>query len=235
VSAARAAELRGLAVRLGHRFEDPTLLDRALTHASHANEARGARRRDNEPLEFLGDAVLQLAVTDLLHRHDPEGSEGGKSRRRAELVSAPSLARRALALGLPELLRLGKGEEKSGGRAKAALWADAYEAVVAAVYLDGGFRAARRLVAAEFAADLEAPGDAGEDAKSRLQELLQGQGRPLPRYAVVGEEGPSHRRVFRVECRLDDGRVTTGAGPSKKSAEQEAARQALEEFGSTSG
>ena len=85
------------------------------------------------------------------------------------------------------------------------------------------------------AADLEAPGDAGEDAKSRLQELLQGQGRPLPRYAVVGEEGPSHRRVFRVECRLDDGRVTTGAGPSKKSAEQEAARQALEEFGSTSG
>lgn len=229
MTAQREAELRGLAARLGHRFKDLALLDRALTHASHANEARGARRRDNEPLELLGDAVLELAVTDLLHRRDPDGGEGGKSRMRAALVSAPSLARRAQALGLPELLRLGKGEEKSGGRAKAALWADAYEAVVAAVYLDGGFKQAQRLVAAEFASDLESsPVGPSGDAKSRLQELLQGLGRPRPVYAVAAEEGPSHGRRFRVECRLDDGRVTTGTGSSKKAAEQEAARQALE-------
>jgi ribonuclease-3 len=235
VTAQREAELRGLQARLGHRFKNLALLDRALTHASQANESPTGRRRDNEPLEFLGDAVLQLAVTDLLHRRDPEGSEGGKSRRRAELVSAPSLARRARGLGLPELLRLGRGEEKSGGRAKAALWADAYEAVVAAVYLDGGFEAAQRLVAAELGAELEAAGDAAGDAKSRLQELLQAEGRPLPRYTVVGEEGPSHRRRFRVECRLDDGRVSTGTASSKKAAEQEAARRALERLRESAG
>lgn len=230
MTAQREAELRGLAARLGHRFKDLALLDRALTHASHANEARTMRRRDNEPLELLGDAVLELAVTDLLHRRDPDGGEGGKSRMRAALVSAPSLARRAQALGLPELLRLGKGEEKSGGRAKAALWADAYEAVLAALYLDAGFKAAQRLVAAEFAADLAAAEGSAGDAKSRLQERLQAEGRPLPRYAVVSEEGPSHSRRFRVECRLDDGRVTMGTGTSKKSAQQEAARRALAAF-----
>ena len=227
MTAQREAALRGLAARLGHRFEDMALLDRALTHASQANESQAQRRRDNEPLEFLGDAVLELAVTDLLHRRDPEGSEGRKSRRRAQLVAAPSLARRAFGLGLPELLRLGRGEEKTGGRAKAALWADAYEAVVAAVYLDGGFAAAQRLVEAEFAADLKAPDDSSEDAKSLLQELLQGQGRPLPRYTVVSEEGPSHGRRFCVECRLDDGSTTTGEGSSKKAAQQVAAQKAL--------
>lgn len=225
----REALLAGLAGRLGHRFHDLALLDRALTHASQANESQAADRgRDNEPLEFLGDAVLGLAVTDLLHRHDPEGSEGRKSRRRAALVKAASLARRAEALGLVPLLRLGRGEEKTGGRAKAALWADAYEAVVAALYLDGGFEAARRFVEAEFAGDLAAPDSASEDPKSQLQELLQGQGRPLPAYTVVSEAGPSHERQFRIECRLDDGTVTTGEGPSKKTAQQEAARLALE-------
>lgn len=225
----REALLAGLAGRLGHRFHDLALLDRALTHASQANESQAADRgRDNEPLEFLGDAVLGLAVTDLLHRHDPEGSEGRKSRRRAALVKAASLARRAEALGLVPLLRLGRGEEKTGGRAKAALWADAYEAVVAALYLDGGFEAARRFVEAEFAGDLAAPDSASEDPKSQLQERLQGQGRPLPAYTVVSEAGPSHERQFRIECRLDDGTVTTGEGPSKKTAQQEAARLALE-------
>ena len=166
-----------------------------------------------------------MVVTDLLHRRDPDGAEGAKSRRRAQLVSAPSLARRAAELGLPELLLLGRGEEKTGGREKAALWANAYEALVAALYLDGGFEAAHRFVRAEFARDVEAPDEELEDPKSRLQELLQGQGRPVPRYAVVEEEGPSHRRRFRVECRLDDGTVTSGEGYSKKAAQQEAARR----------
>jgi ribonuclease-3 len=226
VTPEREALLAAFAERLGHRFRDLALLDRALTHASQANEPGGSGRH-NEPLELLGDSVLGLAVTDLLHRRDPEGREGRKSQRRAALISAPSLARKADALGLPELLRLGKTEEKTGGRAKSALWSDAYEAVIAAVYLDGGFEAAQRLVAAQFAAELGAADEPDDDAKSRLQELLQGLGRALPVYAVVGEEGPDHERWFRVECRLDDETVTTGEGRSKKVAEQDAARAAL--------
>jgi len=227
MTSGRAVELRGLERRLGYRFADLDLLDRALTHASLANETAALHRADNEALEFLGDAVLGMIVTDLLHRRDPDGAEGAKSRRRAQLVSAPSLARRAAGLGLPELLLLGRGEEKTGGREKAALWANAYEALVAALYLDGGFDAAHRFVRAEFAREAEATDQELEDPKSRLQELLQGQGRPVPRYLVVGEEGPSHKRRFRVECRLDDGAVFSGEGTSKKSAEQEAAREAL--------
>ena len=222
----REEELHALERRLGYRFTDLGLLDRALTHASLANET-AAPRADNEALEFLGDSVVGLVVTDLLHRRDPDGAEGAKSRRRARLVSAPSLSRRAADLGLPELLLLGRGEEKTGGRQKAALWANAYEALVAALYLDGGFEAAHRFVRADFARDAEAADEELEDPKSRLQELLQGQGRAVPRYAVVEEEGPSHCRRFRVECRLDDGSVTSGEGTSKKAAQQEAARLAL--------
>jgi ribonuclease-3 len=227
VTGEREAALHALEERLGYRFSTLDVLDRALTHSSLANETVARRGGDNEALEFLGDAVLGMVVTDLLHRRDPDGAEGAKSRRRARLVSEPSLAQRAADLGLPELLLLGKGEEKTGGRAKAALWANAYEALVAALYLDGGFEAAHRFVRADFASDLELSGDEFEDPKSRLQELLQGRGRPVPRYAVVEEEGPSHRRRFRVECRLDDGTVTSGEGYSKKAAQQQAARNAL--------
>ena len=124
------------------------------------------------------------------------------------------------------MLRLGRGEEKTGGRAKAALW-PRLEAVIAALYLDGGFAAAQRFVQAEFAGDLEAPDSASEDPKSLLQELMQGQGRPLPAYSVLSEAGPSHQRQFRVECRLDDGSATSGEGPSKKAPQQQAARAAL--------
>jgi ribonuclease-3 len=226
VSVDRERGLRGLERRLGHRFGDAALLERALTHASFAHEAHGTSPADNEPLEFLGDAVLGLLVAELLHRRDPEGAEGEKSRRRARLVSAASLARRAAERGLPELLRLGRGEERSGGRAKAALWADAYEAVLAALYLDGGLEAARRFVAQDLAPELDRD-EPLADGKSALQERLQAAGRPLPRYSVVAEEGPSHRRLFRVECRLDDGTVTQAADYSKKAAQLAAARIAL--------
>jgi ribonuclease-3 len=229
VTPTREAELRALERRLGHRFADLGLLDRALTHASHAHEETSAPAGDNEPLEFLGDSVLGLVVTDLLHRRDPDGPEGRKSRLRARLVSAPSLASRADELGLPGLLLLGRGEEKTGGRQKSTLWANAYEAVVAAIYLDGGLPAARGFVLHGFERELEGGESSGtSDAKSALQELLQGRGRGLPRYDVIAEEGPSHRPAFRVECRLDDGRVTEGTGSSKKAAQQEAARRALE-------
>ena len=223
----RQPKLRALEERLSHRFADPALLDRALTHASMANESLDPDVVDNEPLEFLGDAVLGMVVTDLLHRRDPDGPEGGKSRRRAQLVSTVNLSRHAAAIGIPELLRLGRGEEKTGGRAKTALWANAFEALVAARYLDGGFEAAQRFVAREFARELDEGARLLEDPKSALQERLQAVGRPLPAYTVVAEAGPSHRKRFRVECRLDDGTITVGEDYSKKAAQQIAARLAL--------
>ncbi len=224
----RKAALHALEERLGHRFADLGLLDRALTHTSHAHEHAALAERHNEPLEFLGDAVIGFVVAELLHRRDPEGSEGGKSKARAHLVAAPSLARRSAALGLPDLLLLGRGEEKTGGRQKSALWADAYEAVVAALYLDGGLEAAARFVSAEFLPDLASPRlpEPG-DYKSALQEVLQARGEPVPEYVTVAEEGPSHRRSFRVQCRIGGEVVAEGQGYSKKQAQQEAARRAL--------
>jgi ribonuclease-3 len=229
MDAERAGALRALALRLGHPFADPSLLDRALTHASRAYEASSPAVRDNEAFEFLGDAVLGFVVADLLHRHDPDGSEGRKSRARAELISEASLAPRAEALGLPPLLRLGRGEEKTGGREKKALWADAYEAVIAALYLDGGLAAAAAFAASEFAAEIQSGTvRGGPDPKSALQELLQGRGEPVPEYVVVDEQGPSHRRRFRVACRVQGRDVAFGEGVSKKAAQQDAARKALE-------
>lgn len=224
----REGDLRALAARLGHEFRDLGLLDQALTHTSWSYE-RDLAGLHNEPLEFLGDAVLGLATAELLHRRDPLGREGNKSFVRAALISSRSLAPRAALLGLPALLRLGRGEEKTGGRKKQALWADALEAVLAALYLDGGLPAAARLVEQLFAADL-APGGELElrDHKSALQEWLQARGRPLPDYEVLTEEGPAHRKLFRVACRLEGRLVAEGEGSSKKLAQQQAARLALE-------
>jgi ribonuclease-3 len=172
--------------------------------------------------------VLGFIVSDLLHRRDPEGAEGTKSKTRALLVAEPSLARRAEALGIPGLLLLGRGEETSGGRLKGTLWADAYEAVVAAVYLDGGLPAAMRFVSAEFAGDIAAgAGLATQDAKSALQEALQARGADVPEYPVLAEEGPSHRRRFRVACVVEGRVLAEGEGNSKKEAQQDAARRAL--------
>jgi ribonuclease-3 len=228
VSPEREARLRALEEKLGHSFRDLALLDRALTHASRANEHL-AGASDNEPLEFLGDSVLGFIIADLLHRRDPDGDEGTKSKARAHLVSASSLAGRAAELGLPELLSLGRGEEKTGGRKKAALWVDAYEALIAAVYLDGGMEAAQRFVGSAFKAELDAGAELpGRDYKSALQERLQARGDPVPEYVVVAEEGPSHHRLFRIQCVICGKAVSEGEGSSKKQAQQEAARKALE-------
>jgi ribonuclease-3 len=236
VSPEREAELRAFETRLGHRFSDLELLDRALTHSSRANEELAPGARHNEPLEFLGDSVLGFIVADLLHRRDPDGDEGTKSKARAHLVSAPSLSRRAAALALPDLLRLGRGEEKTGGRKKSALWANAYEAVIAALYLDGGVEAAHRFVRDELAAELAGGADlAARDHKSALQEMLQAKGEALPEYVVVAEEGPSHRRRFRVECRASGRTVSQGEGYSKKEAQQQAARAALQRLAEGGG
>ena len=232
MSPEREAELRALEARLGHRFKDLGLLDRALTHASFANESLQATSRHNEPLEFLGDSVLGFLVADLLHARDPDGDEGTKSQIRAHLVSAPSLTSRASVLGLPDLLLLGRGEEKTGGRKKAALWANAYEALIAALYLDGGLEAARTLVEEAFGAEIAAGREAaGQDHKSALQERLQAKGLAVPEYVVVAEEGPSHSRRFRVQCLIAGHTVSEGEGTSKKLAQQQAAQRALEALG----
>jgi ribonuclease-3 len=224
---------------LGHHFRSHALLDRALTHSSHANETEG---QDNEPLEFLGDAVLGLVTSQALFERYPQHTEGRLSKIRAHLVSARHLIRVAKQVGLGEHLLLGKGEERSGGRQKAALLVDALEAVIAALYLDGGLDVARQFVLAHIVVpELERIDQdpelalAASDQKSALQELVQGLGKPQPSYHVVQEEGPDHRKVFTVEVRVQSsngGRelVQRAEGPTKKKAEQRAARLALQKL-----
>jgi ribonuclease-3 len=229
-------EFAPLEARLGYRFRDVGLLEHALTHRSRAHEDASGGVFDNESLEFLGDAILGLVIADRLFRDFPQHDEGRKSKLKAWLVSAPTLADLGERLGLGEFLLLGRGEERSGGRRKQALIADGYEALIAAIYLDGGTEAARRFIEAEFAElldDARVHGGATEvtaDYKSTLQERLQGRGLPLPEYRVTGQTGPDHRKVFRVEVRLDGEPIATAEGRSKKQAAQQAARLALEKL-----
>jgi len=186
---------------------------------------------DNESLEFLGDAVLGFVIAETLFVRFPDRDEGKKSKMKAALVSTQTLAGQAERLGLGAHLLLGRGEEKTGGRQKRALLADGYEAIIAAVYLDGGMEAARGFIAREFEALIDrvaADANGGGDHKSALQEALQGRGDPLPEYVVTAEEGPAHRRRFRIEVRLRGETLAEADGRTKKEAEQEAARLALE-------
>jgi len=239
--AGRAALLERLQQLLGHQFRHPALLDLALTHSSVAYEEQAQRdtREDNEQLEFLGDAVLGLVVTEHLFRMYPEFSEGAWTRLRSQFVSRPHLASVAQTIGLGEFLRLGKGEEKSGGRKKPAILANAVESVIAAVYLDGGMDSAVRLVRTwlldetmEAVVEAARAGEVG-DYKSMLQEYSQAHGLGQPRYQLTSETGPDHRKSFVVEVKfLDPTAVETtlasATGTRKKHAEQEAARLALQ-------
>jgi ribonuclease III len=216
---------------LGYRFTDRGLLEHALTHTSRAHEDVTGGVFDNESLEFLGDAVLGFIVADLLFREFPEFDEGQKSKAKAGLVSTSTLARLADRLGLGAHLLLGRGEEKTGGRFKPALLADTYEALIAAIYLDGGIEEARAFIGREFAdsiAEVRERGVAGGDFKSSLQEFLQAHGRPLPVYRLAAARGPDHRKEFETEVLVGGALLARASGPSKKDAEQEAARQALE-------
>jgi ribonuclease-3 len=213
---------------LGHAFADPARLSLALTHRSFAHENRSAPG-DNERLEFLGDSILGAAAADLLFSTFPNASEGELTRRRAELVCERSLAELAERLGLPDALRLGRGEERSGGRKKPRLLASALEAIVGAVYADGGFAAAHAVARRVLEPALEALShDAGAgDFKSRLQEKLQAERRMQPRYEVESAEGPEHARTFHVAVLVDGERLGEGSGKSKLEAEQAAAAAAL--------
>jgi ribonuclease III len=229
-------EFETLQQSIGYRFRDRGLLEHAMTHTSRANEDVSGGVRDNESLEFLGDAVLGFIIADLLFNEFPEHDEGHKSKIKAALVSTTTLAQLAERLSLGEHLLLGRGEEKTGGRQKQALLADSYEALIAAIYLDGGIEHARAFVAREFAAlveDARRAGSAGQDYKSALQELVQSQNAPLPEYRLVGTLGPDHRKLFQVEVVLSGEAVAEATGTSKKEAEQEAARLALEHLRST--
>jgi ribonuclease-3 len=217
--------------RLGYRFTQPDLLERALTHRSLANEDATGAILDNESLEFLGDAVLGFTIADTLFRRFPEYDEGQKSKVKSLLVSTPTLAKLARELQLGEFLILGRGEEKTGGRRKQALLADGYEAMIAAIYVDGGIDAARAFIMRQFAPlidEVRQPGFGGRDYKSSLQEYLQAHDFPLPDYPVASESGPDHRKLFQVEVRVRGELIAQAAGRSKKEAEQEAARLALE-------
>ncbi|HVC20419.1 MAG TPA: ribonuclease III [Vicinamibacterales bacterium] len=223
-------EIPALERRIDYRFRDRALLEQALTHTSRANEEGLGPGADNESLEFLGDAILGFLVADTLFRDFPEYSEGGKSKIKAALVSTPALARAAERIGLGRHLRLGRGEEKTGGRQKPALLADAFEALLAAIYLDGGVEQARAFIEQEFKealAEVRRPGFLAQDYKSALQEFLQSRDRPLPEYRHLGAAGPDHRKRFDVEVRLEGEAVAQATGGSKKEAEQEAARLAL--------
>lgn len=214
--------------RLGYAFEDSTLLTAALTHSSAANENGG----HNETLEFLGDAVLGLVVGDLLFVRWPEADEGRLSRRRAALVNAKALAAEAEKLELGPALCLGRGEEKTGGRAKISILAGAYEAVVGAVYRDGGFEAARGVVVRAFAEEIDRPVDDGGDEglgdwKTLLQERTQREFRCTPSYLLLRSTGPDHAKDFESRVELGGRILGTGRGSSKKTAEQAAAREAL--------
>jgi len=232
------AELDDFQDALGYRFRDLRLLERALTHSSHANES-SASIADNEQLEFLGDAVLGFVTSFALVERYPAFTEGRLSKLRAHLVSAKHLVETARRLGFGQQLRLGRGEERSGGRQKSALLVDALEAAVAAMYLDGGIEPARkfileRVVEPELRRIDEDPEHSftWADQKSALQELLQALGLPQPEYEVVDEHGPDHDKTFTVQLRvraIQQGADLTerGTGRTKKLAEQKAAQAAL--------
>lgn len=215
--------------RLGHRFADRSLLVRALTHTSWRNEEADCDA-DNQRLEFLGDAVLELVVSELLFVRFPDQGEGDLTRHRASLVRADRLAEHARALHIGEVLRLGRGERRSGGAEKESILSDAYEAVIGAVFLDGGLDAARACVASHvdglFPDDVDVTPP--QDAKSRLQEEVQGRHRLTPRYALVEGRGPDHDKTFVVRVQVPGVVEAVGEGRSKKEAAQAAAAAAFE-------
>jgi ribonuclease-3 len=216
-----------LADALGYVFRDPQLLRDALTHRSFANEHPERAPRDNERLEFLGDAVLSLAASALLWERFPQASEGELTRRRADLVCEAGLAEAARDLSLGPLLRLGKGEDRSGGRQKPRLLCSAFEACIAAVFIDGGLEEANRVVRRLLEPRLDTPLLGQRDFKTRVQELVQARGGGTPRYVLLDTAGPDHARQFHVSCVSDERELGRGLGRSKLEAEQQAARAAL--------
>ncbi len=220
--------VKALEEKLGYTFQNPALLTRALTHSSYANEQNAPG--DNERLEFLGDSVLGFLTAEYLFSEHKGVPEGELTRLRAYAVCEKSLDVYAKQLGLGDFLLLGKGEERTGGRTRASVLSDAFEAVIAAMYLDGGIQAARPFVLRYVAPYVEAK-PVFRDYKTTLQEVTQQNPGETLEYVVVSESGPDHDKHFEVEVHLNSNVLGRGSGPSKKKAEQDAARQALEMMG----
>lgn len=221
--------MKVLEEKLGYAFRDAKLLEHALTHSSYANEHRESGLSSNERLEFLGDAVLGLVAADHLYRARPDLPEGDLTRIRAALVCEESLVEVARKLELGRYLRLGKGEDSGGGRDRPSILADAMEAVLAAVYLDGGIVEARKLVRSLILDGGEVPVN-GRDYKTALQELVQRESGQMLTYRLTGEQGPDHAKIFSVEVELNGLPIGSGSGRSKKEAEQAAAKAAIEKL-----
>lgn len=212
--------------RIGYQFKNKALLKQALTHSSFANEQKINKFEDYERLEFLGDAVLELVSSDFLFQEHPQMPEGQLTKMRASMVCEPALAFCAREFGLEEFILLGKGEEMTGGRKKDSIVSDVMEAVIGAIYLDSGMEAAKAHIHKFVLSDLEHK-QLFYDAKTILQERVQRKGEGTLHYELIREEGPDHDKVFVVEARLDEKRIGTGSGRTKKSAEQQAAYEAL--------
>lgn len=229
-SLARAAELKDLEEKLGYQFRNLDLLEQALTHKSYAHEYAGGECLDYESLEFLGDSILGFVISEFLYLNNPELREGDLSKIKSQLVSAKQLHLLSRDLGLGRYLNLSKGEDRTGGRRKKALLADLFESLTAAVYLDGGMEPARDFILRQFNKrfkDIAKDEMPFKDFKSALQEKLHGMGCPSPDYDVVEESGPDHRKEFLVSVASKGIVLAHGKGRSKKSAEQDAAEQAI--------
>ena len=226
----RLQDLKELEAYIGYRFDDRGLLDNALTHRSFVNENSALPCKDNERLEFLGDAVLELTISDMLMKKFPDYAEGELSKLRASVVNEQPLATLARRFRIGEFLLLGKGEEASGGRTKSSLLANAFESVVAALYLDGGFDRTAAFIGRLFEPLIEAGAVATvyTDYKTAAQEICQNLFRELPRYLMISETGPDHEKRFEISLIIGERVIATGMGRSKKEAEQQAAKKALE-------
>jgi ribonuclease III len=222
-------KLQKLEKVIGYSFKKITILKRAVTHKSYANEQKLPPTEHNERLEFLGDAVLELAVSEFLMERYPEFSEGDLSKMRAAVVNEKQLAGLARQFGLGDSLYLGRGEEQTSGRLKNSLLADAYEAILGGVYLDRGFGSASKLIRHHYAdlLDKTPPHQFYQDYKTELQERCQSLFRAIPRYRLIGEKGPDHDKIFEVELYVKNDLMGRGTGRNKKEAEQEAAKEAL--------
>ena len=208
---------------IAYTFNNSGLLDVALTH-------RSVGRNNNERLEFLGDSILGMVIADALYNKFPDAAEGELSRMRASLVRGDSLARLAKSISLGDYLILGQGELKSGGFRRSSILADAYEALLGAIYLDSDIDTCRKFILSQFSALLDAvsPEDTLKDPKTRLQEILQARALPLPEYEVISTEGVAHKQVFTVECRVKDMTAVQASGASRRKAEQAAAKQVIQ-------
>ena len=222
--------IKDLEAALGYKFQNITLLQNALTHSSYANERWHNSLLSNERLEFLGDSILGMVVAEYLYAHFPDRPEGELTRMRADMVCETSLASIAGRLGLGKHLLLGHGEERFGGRSRASILADAVESVIAAAFLDGGMEAAKGIITRFVLCDVPAERMHNTDYKTALQELVQQKKNQVLCYRMVGESGPDHDKSFTAQVLLNDRVIGEGIGSSKKRAEQDAARAALEQL-----